>query len=73
MEINKEKAILHVRSDIFSLSVANEASEIYAFVNRVRGQIGLLVSLGILSMEEGASLEDEMAVARKTAAANIEK
>lgn len=71
MEINKEKAIMYIRSDIEILSEQSEATEISAYVHRIRAVSGLLMTLGVLSTDEAAALEDQMAIARKAAAARV--
>lgn len=71
MEINKEKAVMYIRSDIETLSEQSETNEMSAYVHRIRAEIGLLMTIGILSTDEAATLEDEMAKARKAAAARV--
>jgi hypothetical protein len=71
MEINKELAVMYVRSDIDALSEQSEDTEISAYVHRVRAGIGLLLTIHALSAEEASALEDEMAKARKAAAARV--
>jgi|GEM_PF-2644023 hypothetical protein len=73
MEFNKEHAFTYIRSDIATLSEQSEENEIRAGVNRVRGQLGLLMSTGLITIEEASSLESEMAVARTTAASRLAK
>jgi hypothetical protein len=71
VEINKETAVSYIRSDIEALSEQSDAKEIHAYVNRIRGQLGLLSWTKTLSLEEAAALEDEMAKARSTAAGQM--
>ena len=73
MQIDKSLALTYIRSDIDVLSEQFEEKEIIAYVNRIRGQIGLLMSTKVLSIEEASALEDEMAKSRKTAAARVGK
>lgn len=73
MEIDKNLALTYVRSDIEILAEQWEENEIRAYVNRIRGQIGLLLTTKVISIEEASALEDEMAKSRKTAASNLQK
>ncbi|EKO3865285.1 hypothetical protein JFR02_004465 [Vibrio harveyi] len=69
----KERAINYIQSDISVLEQQREEKEILAGVNRVRGQLDLLVWTKIISTEEAIVIEDEMAAARLKAAKRVEK
>ncbi len=73
MEVSKENAVMYVRSDISLLSEQSEGSEILTFVNRIRAELGLLMTLRVISTDEARALEDEMAKAREVAAARVEQ
>jgi hypothetical protein len=73
MEFDKERAFLYIRNDIDTLSVQAQENEIRAGVNRVRGQLSLLMHIGLITDEEAISLEDEMAAARKIAADRLKE
>ncbi|MGF1684801.1 hypothetical protein [Photobacterium minamisatsumaniensis] len=68
----KESAITYIRSDIDTLRDQSEEQEIRAFVNRIRGEIGLLMTTKVITIDEAQSLEEEMGQARKQAAQKLE-
>lgn len=73
MKINKETAVLYIKSDIDVLSEQLEEKEIFAYVHRVRAEIGLLLTLKVLLTNEAEALEDEMSKARALANARMAK
>ncbi len=67
----KKDMITYLMGDISTLSNQSEEKEAMAFLNKIRGQIGMMTFTSIISMDEAKELEDELGKARKNAEINI--
>ena len=69
----KKSMITFVESDISELSGQIDEKEGMAFLNRIRGQVGMMRFTGIINQDEESKLHDKLSEARKKAEKNILK
>jgi hypothetical protein len=71
LEEIKKSMITYVESDISELSEQTDEKEGMAFLNRIRGQLGMISLSGIINQDETSVLHDKLAKAREKAEKNI--
>ena len=71
IEETKKSMIAYVESDISIFSEQTDEKEGMAFLNRIRGQLGMMGMSGIINRNEESILHDKLAKAREKVGKNI--